>query len=155
MADGGSPLPLYRDSPAYRPKVDPLSEEALIHLKSYKYSSVDKSWISYYILRHYVRSSNFSFRYPCLYFSVELLRRTPATVAGPELGDPARLWLHPDQCAVPLHLHPGPRRPRTALGVLQLRLRTLGLLNDGQHRRQTSPANRDIESTGRALRSRH
>lgn len=54
MGEGGTPLPLYRDSPAYRPKVDPLSEEALVHLKSYKYSSVDKSLISHYILRHYV-----------------------------------------------------------------------------------------------------
>lgn len=54
MVEGGSPLPLYRDSPAYRPKVDPLSEEALMNLKSYKYSSVDKSFISHYILRHYV-----------------------------------------------------------------------------------------------------
>jgi hypothetical protein len=34
-----------------------LSESGLVHLKSYKYSSVDKSYISYYILRHYVRSS--------------------------------------------------------------------------------------------------
>ena len=32
-----------------------VSEEALAHLKSYKYSSVDKSLTSYYILRHYVR----------------------------------------------------------------------------------------------------
>ncbi|KAI5284593.1 hypothetical protein KEM54_001210 [Ascosphaera aggregata] len=32
---------------------DALSDEVLIHLKSYKYSSVDKSPISYYILRHY------------------------------------------------------------------------------------------------------
>ena len=32
-----------------------ISEEALVHLKSYKYSSVDKSLISHYILRHYVR----------------------------------------------------------------------------------------------------
>lgn len=30
-----------------------LSEDALVHLKSYKYSSVDKSWISNNILRHY------------------------------------------------------------------------------------------------------
>ncbi|RKF59862.1 putative CDP-alcohol phosphatidyltransferase class-I family protein C22A12.10 [Erysiphe neolycopersici] len=30
-----------------------VSEEALIHLKSYKYSSVDKSFISNYILKHY------------------------------------------------------------------------------------------------------
>jgi ethanolaminephosphotransferase len=32
-----------------------VSEEALVHLKSYKYSSVDKSLISNYILKHYVR----------------------------------------------------------------------------------------------------
>ena len=31
-----------------------LSDEALAHLKSYKYSSVDKSYISRYILKHYV-----------------------------------------------------------------------------------------------------
>jgi ethanolaminephosphotransferase len=33
-----------------------VSEDALQHLKSYKYSSVDKSFISRYILKHYVRS---------------------------------------------------------------------------------------------------
>lgn len=33
---------------------DSLSDDALMPLKSYKYSSVDKSWISNYILRHYV-----------------------------------------------------------------------------------------------------
>lgn len=33
---------------------DPLSDDALAHLKSYKYSSVDKSLISKYILQHYV-----------------------------------------------------------------------------------------------------
>jgi hypothetical protein len=32
-----------------------VSEEALQHLRSYKYSSVDKSFISRYILKHYVR----------------------------------------------------------------------------------------------------
>jgi hypothetical protein len=31
-----------------------VSDEALVHLKSYKYSSVDKSLISNYILKHYV-----------------------------------------------------------------------------------------------------
>ncbi len=35
-----------------------VSEEALVHLKSYKYSSVDKSLISHYILRHYVRGAH-------------------------------------------------------------------------------------------------
>ena len=33
-----------------------VSEEALVHLKSYKYSGVDKSLISKYVLKHYVRS---------------------------------------------------------------------------------------------------
>lgn len=31
-----------------------LSEEALAHLKTYKYSSVDKSPVSKYIMKHYV-----------------------------------------------------------------------------------------------------
>jgi ethanolaminephosphotransferase len=30
-----------------------VSDEALVHLKSYKYSSIDKSYISRYILKHY------------------------------------------------------------------------------------------------------
>ena len=34
---------------------DCLSDSALVHLKSYKYSSVDKSLITHYLLRHYVR----------------------------------------------------------------------------------------------------
>ena len=36
-----------------------LSESGLQHFKTYKYSSVDKSPISYYILRHYVRHVQF------------------------------------------------------------------------------------------------
>lgn len=32
-----------------------VSDEALAHLKTYKYSGVDKSYVSHYILRHYVR----------------------------------------------------------------------------------------------------
>lgn len=35
---------------------DSLSDDALMPLKSYKYQSVDKSFISRYILKHYVRS---------------------------------------------------------------------------------------------------
>ena len=34
-----------------------VSEDALVHLRSYKYSSVDKSLISKYILKHYVWTS--------------------------------------------------------------------------------------------------
>jgi hypothetical protein len=33
-----------------------VSDDALQHLRSYKYSSVDKSLISRYILKHYVRT---------------------------------------------------------------------------------------------------
>ncbi|KAF2485378.1 hypothetical protein BDY17DRAFT_322225 [Neohortaea acidophila] len=36
-----------------KPAADCLSDNALQHFKTYKYSSVDKSPISYYILRHY------------------------------------------------------------------------------------------------------
>lgn len=34
---------------------DSLSDDVLMPLKSYKYQSVDKSFISRYILKHYVR----------------------------------------------------------------------------------------------------
>lgn len=37
-----------------------VSDEALGNLKLYKYSSVDKSYISHYILRHYVRDPDTS-----------------------------------------------------------------------------------------------
>lgn len=40
---------------------DSLSDEALAHLKTYRYSSVDKSLISRYILKHYVQ---FPWGYP-------------------------------------------------------------------------------------------
>ena len=36
---------------------DPLSDAAMANLKQYKYQSVDKSFISNYILRHYVSTS--------------------------------------------------------------------------------------------------
>jgi hypothetical protein len=35
-----------------------VSDDALKHFRTYKYSSVDKSPISQHILRHYVRCSN-------------------------------------------------------------------------------------------------
>jgi len=42
-------------SPSDEVAAGALSEDALKHFKTYKYSSVDKSPISHYILRHYVR----------------------------------------------------------------------------------------------------
>ena len=55
-----------------------VSEDALVHLKSYKYQSVDKSFLSHYVLRHYVslaykrsgKSANMSCQWN---FSVTLL----------------------------------------------------------------------------------
>lgn len=38
---------------------DSLSDEALLPLKSYKYSAVDKSFISRYVLKHYVSGCGF------------------------------------------------------------------------------------------------
>lgn len=60
-----------------------MSEDALVHLKSYKYSSVDKSFISNYILKHYVRDAPYPYVLEeaenCI---VECLRGTSATMAG-------------------------------------------------------------------------
>ena len=43
---------------------DSLSDDVLLPLKSYKYSSVDKSFISRYILKHYVRHLDTVALYP-------------------------------------------------------------------------------------------
>lgn len=78
-----------------------LSEDALVHLKSYKYSSVDESYISNYILKHYVRSQRAQSlemsRYTVLAdqrATVECMRGIPTHVAGAEHGDAAGLLLH-------------------------------------------------------------
>jgi hypothetical protein len=77
-----------------------ISDDALIHLKSYKYSSVDKSPISHYILRPYVCSMPRASAPPPprgepesaslltdRFTIVECVRRTIATMAGAEHGD--------------------------------------------------------------------
>jgi ethanolaminephosphotransferase len=46
-----------RVHPAEEAVAECVSDDALIHLKSYKYSAVDKSPISHYILRPYVRTA--------------------------------------------------------------------------------------------------
>lgn len=75
-------------------------DDALVHLKSYKYSSVDKSLISRYILKHYVRpkhltiTENFS---KLIYELVEWLRGAIAPMACTKYGHPARLLLHLSQ----------------------------------------------------------
>jgi hypothetical protein len=75
-----------------------------VHLKSYKYSSVDKSLISNYILKHYVftlqlqstpltRGRTF-LREP----TVECICGTSATMACTEYGHIAGILLYPDEC---------------------------------------------------------
>lgn len=64
-----------------------LSEDALKHFKTYKYSSVDKSPVSNYILKHYVRFEMLNIEYILVFTAdfmlVERLRRVSPTMAGP------------------------------------------------------------------------
>lgn len=74
-------------------KVECVSEDALVHLKSYKYSSVDKSPISYYILRHYVRLPHPSSILP------RRQRLTEVAISGTPLSKSSRcgsrrIWSH-------------------------------------------------------------
>ena len=72
-----------------------VSEDALIHLKSYKYSSVDKSLISHYILRHYVQCSLLILTgYWLNSVPVEWLCQTPTPMARPKYGHPSWILLH-------------------------------------------------------------
>lgn len=77
----------------------PLSEEGLKCLKTYKYSSVDKSLISHYLLRHYVLLPRAlcSLADPLIFLEVECICRGLAPVAGSQHGDTPRLLLHFDQ----------------------------------------------------------
>ena len=100
---------------------DALSPEALSHLKTYKYQSVDKSFVSRYVLKHYVRVK----WYPCMtsiwnidkssaetnignvallrqlltgIFAVELGCRASAIMARAKFGHTDRIWFHSDKC---------------------------------------------------------
>ena len=87
-----------------------VSEDALIHLKSYKYSSVDKSLISKYILKHYVREPfhSISREIANSTSTVERLCRTLAIMARSKYGDPPRVLLHPRQRPVIGDIYPRP-----------------------------------------------
>ena len=70
-----------------------------MHLKSYKYSSVDKSPVSYYILRHYVCDIQRLQQIPILTaLIVELVRPIATAMARSESCYPAGLLLHPREC---------------------------------------------------------
>lgn len=79
-----------------------MSEEALVHLKSYKYSSVDKSFISNYILKHYVCApGNNGLGASVNRGIVEWVRGTTTIMAGAEYGHSTGLLLHLDECHLP------------------------------------------------------
>ena len=95
-----------------------VSEDALIHLKSYKYSSVDKSLISKYILRHYMRTSP---KFPSSgrwlnQASVEWFRQITSIMARSKYGYPSRVLLHPWKCHMSGNIHARPSR--TGMGLL-------------------------------------
>lgn len=90
-----------------------ISEDALIHLKSYKYSSVDKSLISNYILKHYVGFPPIVLRklaFANAIFVVEWLRKAFAFVACAEHGNATWVLLHIDKCDIVGDLYSGPSR---------------------------------------------
>lgn len=94
---------------------DSLSDNVLVHLKSYKYSSVDKSLISRYILKHYVPFNP----PPVPYFvavviadevidtQVECIRGATAIMAGSKHGHPTGLCFCRRECGVYRTLHAG------------------------------------------------
>ena len=105
-----------------------VSEDALQHLKTYKYSSVDKSFISRYILKHYVRTPLSTHaravgnRGPDVRHTVECIRRAPAAVDCTESRHVIRLLFHPGERGAPRGLHTGFGRTSALMGILQLRL---------------------------------
>lgn len=89
-----------------------VSEEALAHLKTYKYSSVDKSLISHYILRHYVRDYQLfcSRGFALIQIIVEWLCRTSSIMAGSKHGHIAWIRVHSDKCHYPGDIYSGSNR---------------------------------------------
>lgn len=73
-----------------------ISEDALVHLKSYKYSSVDKSLISNYILKHYVCNAE-SMRGSFMLISFQIVEwsgQAASNVARAKHGDAAGVLLY-------------------------------------------------------------
>lgn len=78
---------LIRRTPLARPPAETaaaecISDDALIHLKSYKYSSVDKSPVSKYIMQPFVRDSDRPPTYLCL---PSVPRAPTANIVRPEV----------------------------------------------------------------------
>jgi hypothetical protein len=85
-----------------------VSEDALVHLKSYKYSSVDKSFISNYILKHYVCRTTFK---PLGIFTekniVECICGITAIMACAKYGHFIGIFLHSFKCYMFGDIHAG------------------------------------------------
>ena len=59
-----------------------VSEDALVHLKTYKYQSVDKSFLSHYVLRHYVGAARLSSTQTLIEAVVERCSTDSSSMAG-------------------------------------------------------------------------
>lgn len=69
---------------------------------------------------------------------LERLRRVPSPLARPKPRHTSRLLLHPRKRRASTNLRPRLDRPRAIMDILQLRLRTVGILDYGQHRWEAS-----------------
>lgn len=94
---------------------DSLSDDALMPLKSYKYQSVDKSFISRYVLKHYVLRlwKSLLARNPMLIprCLVECIRRAVAALVGTQHGDSSGVLLHYWECDFYRNIYAGSRGP--------------------------------------------
>ena len=85
---------------------------------------------------------------------VEWLRRAAAPLDRPQPRHPPRLLLHSWQCHPARAIRPGSRRTRALMGLLQLCLWHVDVLDHGQRRRKASASHRDVQPPRRALRVR-
>ena len=75
-----------------------VSEDALVHLKTYKYQSVDKSFLSHYVLRHYVGVAELISTRILMEAIVECCGTASPSMAGAQYGDIDRIFIRPGQC---------------------------------------------------------
>ena len=121
-------------------RVECISPDALQHFKTYKYSSVDKSPLSYYVLRHYVCLPSLS-RFQAqtrrlMRTQVECLCRVASTMGTSQPRHIMGIFLRTRQRRLARTCGSRPTRAPSILGLLQLRLWRMGILYSRQHRRQ-------------------
>ena len=145
-----------------------MSEEALVHLKSYKYSSVDKSLISNYILKHYVcHTTPTDTGELAKNDIVEWIRRTSAIMARAKYGHIVGVLLHSVECDLLGDIHArfswasmylAEMRSRilmlrlgAIMVILQLCLWIVDVFDHGQCGWETGATNRNIKWSWGAL----